>query len=93
MHGYVVSNNSLATQTENSCGTNNDILTDEFTVIDVRYGSDHEDENRILSCLHWLGIKCKKIYRKLFVISFRTREIYLKKTTIYFDIHESQTGN
>lgn len=48
MHGYVESNNSLATQTENSCGTNNDILTDEFTVIDVRYGSDHEDGHRIL---------------------------------------------
>lgn len=47
MHGYVVSNNLLATQTENSGGTNNDILTDEFTVIDVSYGSDYEDENRI----------------------------------------------
>lgn len=73
MHGYVVSNNSLATQTENSGGIINDTLIDEFTVID---GSDYDNENRIFfSCLHWLGIKCQKIYRKLFVISFCTREI------------------
>lgn len=44
MHGYVVSNNSLATQTENSGGIINDTLTDEFTVID---GSDYDNENRI----------------------------------------------
>lgn len=44
MHGYVVCNNSLATQTENSGGIINDTLTDEFTVID---GSDYDNENRI----------------------------------------------
>lgn len=45
MHGYVVSNNSLVTltPTENSGGTNNDASTDEFTVIDVSYGSDYDD--------------------------------------------------
>lgn len=45
VHGYVVSNNLLATSTptENSGGTNNDASTDKFTVIDVSYGSDYDD--------------------------------------------------
>lgn len=46
MHGYVVSINSLATQTKNSGGINNDTLTDEFTVIDDSYGSDYDNENK-----------------------------------------------
>lgn len=50
MHGYVVSNNSLATQTKNSGGINNDTLTDEFTVIDDSYGSDYDNENQFFFC-------------------------------------------
>lgn len=45
VHGYVVIDNSLVTPTptENSGGPNNDASTDEFTVIDVSYGSDYDD--------------------------------------------------
>lgn len=44
VHGYVVSNNSSATPTVNMGETNmNSSTEDEFTVIDVSYGSDHND--------------------------------------------------
>lgn len=44
VHGYVVSNNSSAIPTGNIGETNVNTSTDEeFTVIDVSYGSDHDD--------------------------------------------------
>lgn len=45
MYGYVVSNNLLVNfiLIENLGGINNDVLIDEFIVIDVSYGFDYDD--------------------------------------------------
>lgn len=94
MHGYVVSNNSLATPTptENSGGTNNDTSTDEFTVIDVSYGSDDDhqsavekqkltipDLNKAYDSHFYLDRTVSKIW-KHYVLSDRTAEDLLSYT-------------